>query len=332
MARGMTMVTLTDHDTIDGAAEIVHLGGHVFVSEEISCRFPENGCIAHVIALDITEQEHLEIHRLRNSIYEVVPYLRQQGIPHFLCHPLSPPNGRLSPELLEKQLLLFTHFEALNGTRDDGQNATIERLLAGLDRPRLERLAERHGLTPVEPDLPRGLVGGSDDHGAVGIARAYTEFEGPPRPSALREAFRERRTRPGGQSGTALSLAHSIYGVCFGYYRSRAAGQMALAPGGSIYENILKPTSSTPSPRAPLVAAVSPTDGPLGELAGALRRDLAPLLQGALATGLDDHLHQAVFQGGRRLVEQTAGALTSKLLEGAQSCRVEEAQGTQPPL
>ena len=40
MARGMSMVTITDHDAIEGCLEIAHHGSHVFISEEISARFP----------------------------------------------------------------------------------------------------------------------------------------------------------------------------------------------------------------------------------------------------------------------------------------------------
>lgn len=38
LARGMDFVTITDHDTIDGALEIAHLPG-AFVSEEMTAWF-----------------------------------------------------------------------------------------------------------------------------------------------------------------------------------------------------------------------------------------------------------------------------------------------------
>ena len=41
-ARGMDFVTVSDHDTIDGALEIAHLPG-VFLSCEITAAFPEDG-------------------------------------------------------------------------------------------------------------------------------------------------------------------------------------------------------------------------------------------------------------------------------------------------
>lgn len=38
--RGMSLVTLTDHDSIDGALRLAHLPD-VFVSEEVTCVLPE---------------------------------------------------------------------------------------------------------------------------------------------------------------------------------------------------------------------------------------------------------------------------------------------------
>src|SRR3954451_612790 len=67
-ARGMNLVTLCDHDTIDGALELRALGDDTFISEEVSARFPEDGCIVHTIAFDISEAQHAEIQALRANI------------------------------------------------------------------------------------------------------------------------------------------------------------------------------------------------------------------------------------------------------------------------
>ena len=95
-ARGMDYVTITDHDTIDGAMEIAHLP-QTFISEEISAYFPDDKCEIHVLAWNITEAQHREITRLRTNIYELAPYLRGQGIAHvFLPHFAA--GGRASRE------------------------------------------------------------------------------------------------------------------------------------------------------------------------------------------------------------------------------------------
>jgi len=72
--RGMNRVTITDHNRIEGALEIAHLPG-TFVSEEITTYFPEDHCKIHVLALDITEQQHEDIQKIRENIYELVDYL-----------------------------------------------------------------------------------------------------------------------------------------------------------------------------------------------------------------------------------------------------------------
>src|SRR5665811_2448010 len=73
-ARGMNLVTLCDHDTIDGALELRALADDTFISEEVSARFPEDGCIVHTIAVDISETQHKEIQALRGNVYELVSY------------------------------------------------------------------------------------------------------------------------------------------------------------------------------------------------------------------------------------------------------------------
>ena len=58
--RGMSHVTISDHNTIDGTLEIAHLPG-TFISEEITTYFPDVGCKVHVLALNITEAQHREL-------------------------------------------------------------------------------------------------------------------------------------------------------------------------------------------------------------------------------------------------------------------------------
>ena len=46
--RGMDFVTITDHDTIDGATTIADRPD-VLVGEELTCWFPEDHCKMHVL-------------------------------------------------------------------------------------------------------------------------------------------------------------------------------------------------------------------------------------------------------------------------------------------
>jgi Predicted metal-dependent phosphoesterases (PHP family) len=74
--RGMSLFTITDHDTIDGCLEIAHLP-NVFISEEITTYFPEDRAKIHVIAIDINEKIHQDIQKVRGNIYELVDYLQK---------------------------------------------------------------------------------------------------------------------------------------------------------------------------------------------------------------------------------------------------------------
>lgn len=179
-ARGMTHVTITDHNRIDGALEIAHLPD-TFVSEEITTYFPEDSCKLHVLALDITEAQHEDIQRLRQNLFDLVAYLREQEITHVLAHPLYGVNDRLTVEHFEQTLVLFNHFE-MNGARNDAANDCLEKVVRQLTPECLSRLADRYGIDP-HGDTPwkKCLTGGSDDHSSLNIARTYTDIPGPSR-------------------------------------------------------------------------------------------------------------------------------------------------------
>ena len=93
-ARGMSLVTLTDHDTIDGGLTLIDRPDF-FLSEEVTTRFPENGCVMHVLAWNITRDQHDEIQARRDDIYRLCEYLNGAAIAHGLAHPLISPNAGL---------------------------------------------------------------------------------------------------------------------------------------------------------------------------------------------------------------------------------------------
>ncbi len=85
LARSMNMVTITDHNTINGSLEIAHLN-NAFVSEEITTYFPEDGCKLHVLAYDITENI-IASSKLR-EMFRSCSLSSRTGIVHVLAHPL----------------------------------------------------------------------------------------------------------------------------------------------------------------------------------------------------------------------------------------------------
>lgn len=103
---GMNFVTLTDHETIDGALTLLH-HPDFFVGEEVSAFFPEDG--NQVDGLD-TEVHRESQSRWRN-VYDLVDYLREAGVAHVLAHPIYGMPGDLDRGQVEKRLVLFGLWE-----------------------------------------------------------------------------------------------------------------------------------------------------------------------------------------------------------------------------
>ena len=219
--RGMDFVTITDHNSINGAMEIAHLP-NTFISAEITAHFPENGCKIHVVVLHISESQFQAIMELRKNVYEMVAYLHAEKISHFLAHPLYAQNGKLNCEIIEKSLLLFTTFEIKNGCRAHRFNGFTKRLVSSLNENVINRLADTHNLQPYgcTPWI-KGMVGGSDDHGGLFIARAHTTVYDTPTVDGFIDAIKNGDSWADGDDGGPLTMAHSLYGVAHSFYRER---------------------------------------------------------------------------------------------------------------
>lgn len=222
LERGMTMVTITDHDSINGCLEIAHHGPHVFLSEEVSARFPENGTIVHVLTWGITEAQHEELQRLRRNVYDLVVYLRTEGILHGLAHPFSSVNGRITPDQLRKTIVLFDTLELHNGQKDPQHERFVREVIEKIDDEALARWADELGLPPPGPRRWK-VTGGSDDHSGFTMARAYTQFEGPATFDALADAVRAGRGSVHGEVKTPQSYAHTALVGTFNHMRQAYA-------------------------------------------------------------------------------------------------------------
>jgi glycosyltransferase involved in cell wall biosynthesis len=177
-ARGMSLVTLTDHDTIAGGLELIDRPDF-FLSEEVTAVFPENGCVMHVLAWNITQAQHEEIQARRQDIYRLAEYLDGAAIAHGLAHPLLSPNWKLDPEILEKVLLLFPALEGVNGLTDRRIEPDLSVILNRLTPDVIAALAAKHGVRPLGSSPHRKvLTAGSDDHVLRRSGTVYTEVEG----------------------------------------------------------------------------------------------------------------------------------------------------------
>ncbi|MDQ6655557.1 MAG: PHP domain-containing protein, partial [Verrucomicrobiota bacterium] len=73
-AAGMDFVTITDHDTIEGALRLSEFPG-TFLSEQLTTFFPQDSCKIHLLVWGISELQHREMSALRENIYELQAYL-----------------------------------------------------------------------------------------------------------------------------------------------------------------------------------------------------------------------------------------------------------------
>jgi predicted metal-dependent phosphoesterase TrpH len=204
-ARGMDVVTITDHDSIDGCLEFLtrHPGADdFFISEEIGCRFPDVDLKIHIGAYDISEQVHRDIQPLRRNVFEVAAYLRSEGIFYALNHPFFFLKGQLAlDDYLGFALRQFPAFEVRNGTMLAAHN----------------ELAEAIVCQATASGMPLTAIGGSDSHTLAGIGTTYTEAPGSTRDEFL-QSLRAGRAYAGGRHGSTWREAREIYGVVANYW------------------------------------------------------------------------------------------------------------------
>ncbi|MFL6583377.1 MAG: glycosyltransferase [Chthoniobacterales bacterium] len=209
--QGMDFVTITDHDTITGALAI---GGRdaTFLSEEVTAYFPDDPCKIHLLVWDISEAQHAAFSTLRENIVELQRYLAGEEICHAVAHPLYSINGKLTASHLERLVLLFKHFEGINGLRDALLSRLGAELLSTLTPDRIEEFANRHNLAPTHAEpWKKILVGGSDDHGGMFAGSAWTDTPDADSPREFLAHVAAGDCTPRGEAGTPLVLSHGFY-------------------------------------------------------------------------------------------------------------------------
>lgn len=209
--RGMTYVTITDHNTIEGCLRLTH-HDDFFISEEVTTYFPEGDVKLHVLALGITEQQHSEIQSLRKNLYELVSYMKRHEILYVLAHPLTGVGGELTPAHIERLMLLFPIWEVHNGSTLTRENLLALRLTQQCTPEKLKELSERHSLEPMH-DGHITFTAGSDDHGGFDVACACTITEDTGSIAGFLNEVRSGRSRFEGTHGSTFKLAHTMLGL-----------------------------------------------------------------------------------------------------------------------
>jgi PHP-associated len=150
--RGMDLVTITDHDSID-AAETLRRYPDFFLSEEVTCETP-GGTEFHMGVYDITERHHIQLQRRRTDFFSLMAYLREEDLFFSLNHMYSGLTGRRTLSDFELFDFHFPAVETRNGQLIQSLNA------AAAD------YATRSAMAPVA---------GSDAHSLSSLGRTSTE-------------------------------------------------------------------------------------------------------------------------------------------------------------
>jgi predicted metal-dependent phosphoesterase TrpH len=204
--RGMDVVTLTDHDAIDGWRELMDArpdATDILPGEEVSCRLPDGNIQVHLGVYGITERLHAEIQPLRRNAFDVIALLNESRTFFALNHLLHFYREQASLETYLRLLSAVPALETRNGAMLEVHNSFAERLSR-----------EWRGDAP-----PLACVAGSDAHTLRRIGLTWTEAPGTTAAEFLASLSRGLGT-PGGRHGGRAAVAGDTYGVVARYIAS----------------------------------------------------------------------------------------------------------------
>lgn len=184
---GMSIVTLTDHDSID-AAEALRQYPDFFLSEEVTVRMP-TGTQIHLGVYGITEKDHAEISRRRNDFIALLMYLTERKIFFSLNHVFSGLTGRRDIEDFDWFASYIPALEVRNGQMWQPANQHAQHLAS---------------------KLGKAAVAGSDSHTLSGVARTFTEMPGARTVEEYFAGLRAGRGVVHGQHGSYAKLTMDI--------------------------------------------------------------------------------------------------------------------------
>jgi len=240
--RGMDLVTITDHDSLDGCLELLDRRGELpdfITGEEVSATFPQFNHTVHLGVYGLNEAQHREIQRLRSNAQELIPYLREQNLlfamNHFF-HDFADLERVVGYTQCMSQL--FDIFEVRNGSQERDHNTLIANLV--------ETLRQRGRVV--------GMIGGSDSHTLRRLGRTYTVCPAANREEFL-EAIRTGQSQVCGAHSNHLSLAADIYGVVLRYYPAVFGIGNGELPAAIRLRNILLSILAAPFLFVPYVSA-----------------------------------------------------------------------------
>jgi predicted metal-dependent phosphoesterase TrpH len=203
---GMSMVTLTDHDSID-AAEALRQHPDFFLSEEVTVRMP-SGTEAHIGVYGMAERDHVEIQRRRNDFISLLMYLTERKLFFSANHVFSGLTGRREAEDFRWFESYVPAFETRNGQMWPKANDSAA------------TLADRLG---------KIAIAGSDSHTIAGVGLTYTEVPDVRTTDEFFAALRAGRGRVHGAHGSCGKLTLDVFSIVYSLFFDKP-WTMALSP------------------------------------------------------------------------------------------------------
>jgi predicted metal-dependent phosphoesterase TrpH len=188
--RGMNLVTVTDHDSID-AVERLRQYPDFFLSEEVSCR-TTRGTDLHVGVYGITERNHVELARRREDFPSFLAYCDEQRLLFSVNHVFSGLTGRRTEEDFLEFALRFPAVETRNGA-----------MLAQANRCAAD----------FAQTIRKAVVAGSDAHTLAGLGRTYTEVPGARTAKEYLDGLRQGHATVAGESGSYSKLTKAVWSI-----------------------------------------------------------------------------------------------------------------------
>ncbi len=225
--RGMDFVTITDHDTIEGALELEGLPD-TFVSEELTARFAGEAQAVHVLCYGITPGDHEWLQAHAGDVEACAAYLHENEIACALAHPFFYVAAPLTRRHRRRLAELFPIWEVRNGSR-----------AAELNMPAAVYVDTRGGTG----------IGGSDDHAGVDIGRTWTEVPAAATPEEFLAHMRRGDAEARGEQGSAAKWTHAAMALATRALGEADAGAID-APGATVVAGAVTAPGPAPDPAA----------------------------------------------------------------------------------
>ena len=192
---GMSLVTMTDHDSID-ATDVLRRNPDFFLSEEVTARMP-SGTEMHLGVYGITERDHTEIQRRRSDFIALLMYLTERKLFFSVNHVFSGLTGRREEDDFSWFASYVPAFEVRNGQMWPEANNSAE------------RLAKRLGKIGI---------GGSDAHTIAGVGLTHTEVPGVRTVDEFLAGLRAGRGIVHGVHGSYAKLTADVYRIVRSFF------------------------------------------------------------------------------------------------------------------